>query len=253
VPLGGEVHIPAIGLGTWQIRGRRAAQVTASALGLGYRHIDTATMYRNEAEIGQALAGSGLRRDEVFVTTKMLAGDAGRERAALEASLRQLGLVQVDLWLIHWPPAASVLVRTWRQFLAARDAGLTRAVGVSNFSVAQVDELIRATGEAPALNQVPWSPSGHDQAFLAAMGDRGVVVEGYSPLKQTDLKNPVLTRIATRHQVTPAQVVLRWHLEHQIVVIPKSADPGRQAANLDLAGFTLDPAEVAEIDALSGT
>jgi len=157
----------------------------------------------------------------------------------------------VDLWLIHWPPAASALVSAWRAFLDARDAGLARAVGVSNFSLAQLDEVTRATGQAPSINQVDWSPSRHDETFLAGLRDRGVVAEGYSPLKGSNLRNPVLRRIADRHQVTPAQVVLRWHLEHGIVIIPKSGDPGRQAANLDLAGFTLDKAEVAEVDGLS--
>jgi diketogulonate reductase-like aldo/keto reductase len=122
---------------------------------------------------------------------------------------------------------------------------------VSNFSLAQLDEVTRATGQAPSINQVDWSPSRHDETFLAGLRDRGVVAEGYSPLKGSNLRNPVLRRIADRHQVTPAQVVLRWHLEHGIVIIPKSGDPGRQAANLDLAGFTLDKAEVAEVDGLS--
>jgi diketogulonate reductase-like aldo/keto reductase len=222
-----------------------------TALDLGYRHLDTATMYRNEAEVGRAVADSGLPREDVFVTTKMLSGAAGRERQSLDTSLRELRLDYVDLWLIHWPPAASALVSAWRAFLQAREAGLARAVGVSNFSLAQLDQVTRATGQAPSINQVDWSPSRHDATFLAGLRERGVVTEGYSPLKGSNLRNPVLRRIADRHQVTPAQVVLRWHLEHEIVIIPKSGDPARQAANLDLAGFTLDKAEVAEIDGLS--
>jgi diketogulonate reductase-like aldo/keto reductase len=214
VELGRGVSIPAIGLGTYALRGRRGYQAMRTALDLGYRHLDTATMYRNEAEVGRAVADS-------------------------------------DLWLIHWPPAGSALVSAWRAVLDAREAGLARAVGVSNFSLAQLDEVTRATGQAPSINQVDWSPSRHDPAYLAGMRDRGVVAEGYSPLKGSSLRNPVLRRIADRHRVTSAQVVLRWHLEHGIVIIPKSGDPGRQAANLDLAGFTLDPAEVAEIDGLS--
>jgi diketogulonate reductase-like aldo/keto reductase len=197
------------------------------------------------------VADSGLPREDVFVTTKMLASAAGRERQSLDTSLRELALDYVDLWLIHWPPAGSALVSAWRAVLDAREAGLARAVGVSNFSLAQLDEVTRATGQAPSINQVDWSPSRHDPAYLAGMRDRGVVAEGYSPLKGSSLRNPVLRRIADRHRVTSAQVVLRWHLEHGIVIIPKSGDPGRQAANLDLAGFTLDPAEVAEIDGLS--
>jgi 2,5-diketo-D-gluconate reductase A len=250
VSLGGGVSIPAIGLGTHALRGRRGYQAMRTALDLGYRHLDTATMYRNEAEVGRAVADSGLPREEVFVTTKMLASAAGRERQALDTSLRELRMDYADLWLIHWPPAASAVVSAWREFIGARDAGLALAIGVSNFTLAQIDEVTRATGEAPSINQVDWSPARHDPAFLAGMRDRGVVVEGYSPLKGSDLRDPVLRRIAGRHGVTPAQVVLRWHLEHGIVVIPKSGDPGRQAVNLDLAGFTLDAAEVAEIDRL---
>jgi diketogulonate reductase-like aldo/keto reductase len=139
----------------------------------------------------------------------------------------------------------------WRELLAARDEGLARAVGVSNYSAPQIDELAEATGEAPAVNQIPWSPSQHDPRLLAAMRERDVVVEGYSPLKGTNLRSPVLAGIAGRHGVTPAQVVLRWHVQHEITVIPKSADPARIAANIDLFGFSLDAAEMASIDAMA--
>jgi diketogulonate reductase-like aldo/keto reductase len=158
----------------------------------------------------------------------------------------------VDLWLVHWPPNDAASPAVWRELLACRDEGLARAVGVSNYSIAQIDELVEATGEAPAVNQIPWSPSQHDPGLLAAMGERDVVVEGYSPLKGTDLGSPVLAGIAAGHDVTPAQVVLRWHIEHEIAVIPNSANAGRIAANFDLFGFSLDPAEVARIDAMAG-
>src|SRR5439155_26040106 len=128
----------------------------------------------------------------------------------------------LDLWLIHWPPAGRARPEIWQQFLAARDDRLTREVGVSNYSVGQLDELIAATGEAPAVNQIPWSPSHHDPRLVAAHRDRGVVVEGYSPFRNTNLRDRVLAEIAQAHGVTPAQVVLRWHLQHEIVVIPKS-------------------------------
>ncbi|MEP7026944.1 MAG: aldo/keto reductase [Actinomycetota bacterium] len=252
VTLAGGVAMPTIGLGTWELRGKSGYQAMCTALELGYRHLDTATMYRNEAEAGRAIRDSGLDRGEVFATTKMLAGDAGREQQVITASLKALGTDYVDLWLVHWPPAASARVSAWRGFLAARDAGLARAVGVSNYSVAQVDELAEATGEMPSVNQVPWSPPEHDPKFLAAMAERGIVIEGYSPLKSTNLRDPVLARIAARHEVTPAQVVLRWHLEHGIVVIPKSADRRRLADNLAVAQFSLSDAEVAEVDGLRG-
>jgi 2,5-diketo-D-gluconate reductase A len=144
----------------------------------------------------------------------------------------------------------------WREFLAARDEGLARSVGVSNYSIAQIDELITANeggrggGRGPAVNQIPWSPSRYDPALLAAHADRGVAVEGYSPLKGTRLRDPVLTEIAARHHVTPAQVVLRWHLEHGITVIPKSSRPDRIKSNFDLFSFSLTPDEVARLDHL---
>jgi 2,5-diketo-D-gluconate reductase A len=250
ITLRGDVVMPMVGFGTWQLRGRSAYQSVLTALRDGYRHVDTATMYGNEAEVARAVRDSGLQRGDVFLTTKLRPGEAGREREALTASLRALGTDYVDLWLVHWPPRGSALVPTWRQLLTLRDEGLARAVGVSNYSLAQVDELISATGEAPAVNQIPWSPRDHDPRVLSGLRERSVVLEGYSPLKGSNLRDRVLAGIAAAHGVTPAQVVLRWHLEHEIVVIPKSADPDRIAANLDLFGFALDPAELARIDAL---
>jgi 2,5-diketo-D-gluconate reductase A len=251
VTLPGGPRMPMIGLGTWRLRGQAGHRAMLAALLAGYRHIDTATMYGNEDEVGRALADSGLPRDEVFITTKLPSGRAGHERATLTASLRALRTSQVDLWLVHWPPAARQLTGTWREFLALRDEGLARAVGVSNYSLEQIDRLIAATGQAPAVNQIPWSPARFDAALLAAHRERGVVVEGYSPLKGTDLTSPVLAGIARAHGVTPAQVVLRWHLEHEVVTIPKSGDPARIAANIDLLGFSLTGEEVARIDAMS--
>ena len=157
----------------------------------------------------------------------------------------------MDLWLIHWPPSAKELVPTWEALLAARADGLARAVGVSNFSTAQIDRITAATGEAPALNQVPWSPFEHDAARLAEHRERGVVLEGYSPFKRSDLRSATLVRVATAHGVTPAQVVLRWHLQHDIVVIPKSATPARIDENLDVFGFALADDEMSTLDGLS--
>ena len=246
--LDGGVAMPMVGFGTWQLRGHQAYDAVRYALRAGCRHIDTATMYRNEGEIGRAVKDSGLSRDEVFITTKLPPGNAGRERATLEASLHALGTSYVDLWLVHWPPRS--LVPVWREFTALRSEGLCRTAGVSNFSVAEVDEITKATGEKPAVNQVPWSPSRHDERTLSAFTSRGVIVEGYSPLKGTRLRDPALTSIAAAHGVTPAQVVLRWHLEHGIPVIPKSAHRERIEENLAVTGFSLTPEEVARIDRL---
>ena len=252
VTLAKDGPMPLLGFGTWQMTRARCRAAVLHALEVGYRHIDTATMYRNEHEVGRAVRDSGVARDELFITTKLPPGASGRGREMLDNSLRALGTDHVDLWLVHWPPRGRALVSTWRELLAARDLGLARAVGVSNHSIRQVDELTAATGETPQVNQIPWAPSLHDPALLAEHRRRGVVLEGYSPFKNTDLRHPVLAEIAARHGVTPAQVVLRWHIDHEVVVIPKSATPERIAANFDVFGFSLSPEELARIDRLSG-
>lgn len=250
VQIGDGVELPMVGFGTWQLGGRQAYDGVRCALAAGYRHIDTATMYGNEAEVGRALRDSGLDRREVFITTKLPPGRFGKERATLDESLASLGTGYVDLWLIHWPnrrPGSSL--QAWQEMRELRSAGLCRTIGVSNFRPDQIDELTKAAGETPAVNQVPWSPSEHDPRLLAAFRDRGVVVEGYSPLKHTNLKDRTLTEIAEAHGVTPAQVVLRWHIELGIVVIPRSKRPERIESNFDLLGFSLTEEEVERISA----
>ena len=242
--------MPLLGLGTWQARGRSAVAAVRSALEIGYRHVDTATMYGNEREVGQAVAESGVPRVDVFVTTKLPQGRAGRERATLEESLAALGFEYVDLWLVHWPPGGQARPDVWERLLELRDEGLAREVGVSNYSVAQLDELERATGRFPTVNQIEWSPPLFDFDVLDAHRSRGVQLEGYSPLKTTNLRDPRIARIAETHGVTPAQVVLRWHLEHRIVAIPKSTRPARIAENSSVFGFRLTPAEMETLDAL---
>ncbi len=252
VDLGRGVAMPMVGFGTWQVHGEQAYRAVRHALQAGYRHIDTATMYRNEDQVGRAIADSGLDRGDIFITTKLppsrLPGNAGRARATIAASLRALRTSYVDLGLVHWPPLRRASPQLWREFLAIRDERLARSVGVSNYSVAQIDELIDATGERPAVNQIPWSLPQYDPALLAAHAERGVAVEGYSSLKHTKLQDPVLSEIAARHGVTPAQVVLRWQLELGIIVIPKSVRPERIESNLDLFGFSLSAEEMARLN-----
>ena len=244
------VSMPLLGFGTWEMRGKEAQNAVAHALEVGYRHLDTARMYRNETEVGRALAASGLSRREVFVTTKMWPDRAGSERTSIEESLEALGLEHVDLWLIHWPPAGDARPDVWERFLEAQADGLARAVGVSNYTVGQLDELERATGQLPAVNQIEWSPALHDPRTLDEHRRRGVQLEGYSPLKTVDLRNRRLAEIAKAHDATPAQVVIRWHLEHRVVVIPKSANANRIAENADVLGFALSEDEVATLDSL---
>jgi 2,5-diketo-D-gluconate reductase A len=250
VTLTGAITMPVVGFGTWQLQGSAGYEAIRYALEVGYRQIDAATMYGNEAEVGRALRDSGLDRRDLFVTTKLPPGNAGRERATITASLRALGTDYVDLWLVHWPPRGRAAPRTWDAFLAAREDGLARAVGVSNYGIDEIDELIAATGQAPAVNQIPWSPFRHNPRLLTAHRERDVLVAGYSPLKGTNLRDAALARIADRHGVTPAQVVLRWHVEHGIPVIPRSAHRERIAANFDLLGFCLTAGETARLDVL---
>jgi len=241
-------QMPLIGFGTWQVTGRRGYEAIRYALEIGYRHIDTATMYGNEAEVGRALRDSGIPREDVYMTTKLPPSRHGRERSTLEASLRALGVDSVDMWLIHWPPRDSVKV--WQQFIALREAGLTRGIGVSNYSTRQLDQLITATGVTPQVNQIEWAPSLYDAELAAGHLKRGIVLEGYSALKNTNLSNAVLVKIAAAHDVSVAQVVLRWHIEHGFVAIPKSVTPDRIATNFDIFSFSLSEAEVSRIDGL---
>jgi 2,5-diketo-D-gluconate reductase A len=247
LPGGGAM--PLLGFGTWQITGQDCYDAVRSALDAGYRHLDTATMYRNEDEVGRALKDSGVPPSEVFVTTKV-PGGARDPRQTLDASLQRLGLDAVDLWLVHWPQGG-VREDLWRACIAARDAGKAEAIGVSNYSLQQIDQLTKATGEQPAVNQISWAPSLYDAAIERGHRERGVVLEGYSPFKNTDLDDPVLREVAEAHRVTPAQVVLRWHLDHGVVVIPKSATPERIEANCRITGFSLTDAEVRRIDGLA--
>ena len=175
-----------------------------TAIEAGYRLIDAAENYRNEDAVGQGIRDSGIDRSEVFLTTKIPPREAGRERATLSTSLAALGVDRLDLWLIHWPGGAGANLGMWQELLAAAEDGLTRDVGVSNYSAVQVDELVTQTGRAPAVNQIRWSPALFDPVRLAHSRDRGVVLEGYSPFRASDLADPVLVEIAAAHGVTAA-------------------------------------------------
>jgi 2,5-diketo-D-gluconate reductase A len=244
-------RMPLLGFGTWQISNRDASQATAYALQAGYRHIDTATMYQNESGIGKALASVAMPRESVFVTTKLPPAHAGRERRTLGESLTKLGLDYVDLWLVHWPPNGQAAPRVWQQFIRAQQEGLTKAIGVSNYSLRQIDELIQVTGVVPQVNQIRWGPSLYDPAMVSGLQQRGVVLEGYSPFKVSNLKDPTLVSIATRHDATAAQVIVAWHIAHGFVVIPKSVRRERIVANAAGVRIELTPEDVAMIDNLS--
>jgi 2,5-diketo-D-gluconate reductase A len=250
VTLTNGARMPLLGFGTWQIKGQDAVRATSAALETGYRHIDTATVYGNEREVGLALTSSGVPRGDVFVTTKCPPNRAGSELDTLRQSLELLQTDHVDLWLIHWPGDGSVNVDMWRAFVDARESGLAGEIGVSNFDVSLVDEVTKATGAKPAVNQVEWSPLLFDAETLAQHRKRDIALEGYSALRGGTLEHPTIVGIAERLGRTPAQVIIRWHLQHHVVVIPKSVKPDRIRSNADLAGFLLTDEDMATLDAL---
>jgi diketogulonate reductase-like aldo/keto reductase len=252
VALPGGSEMPLLGFGTWQITGKGAVRAASVALEAGYRHLDTATVYGNEKQVGRALEASGVPRGDVFLTTKCPPNRAGRELDTLKESLDLLQTDYVDLWLIHWPGQSSTNSDIWRAFVEAREAGLSREIGVSNFDTALIDLVTEAAGVAPAVNQIEWSPLLFDAGVLAAHQERNVVLEGYSALRGGTLDHPAIVAIADRTGRTPAQVIIRWHLQHRVVVIPKSVNPERILSNADVGGFSLDAEDMATLDALAG-
>jgi 2,5-diketo-D-gluconate reductase A len=251
---GRGVRIPQLGFGVFRIPPEETAQAVRTALETGYRHVDTAQAYRNEAGVAAGIAESGVAREDVFVTTK-LANDAhGHDNAitALEGSLRRLGFDYVDLYLIHWPlPAKDTFVRTWQGFEDILRAGKARAVGVSNFQPAHLDRLAEETSLVPAVNQIELHPALQQAELREYHRAHGIATEAWSPLAQAGvLGDPVLTGLAEKHGRTAAQIVLRWHVQLGNVVFPKSVSPGRMRENIDVFGFELDDEDMAEIGRL---
>ncbi|WUD78717.1 aldo/keto reductase [Streptomyces sp. NBC_00510] len=247
--------MPQLGFGVWQVPDDEAATAVATALEAGYRSIDTAALYRNERGTGRAIAASGIPREELFVTTKLWNTDQGHDNAlrAFDASLDKLGLDHVDLYLIHWPtPARGLYGETWRALEKIHADGRARAIGVSNFPVAQLQHLLDEGGVVPALNQIELHPNLPQSELRAFHAAHGIATEAWSPLGQGRglLDEPALAALAAKHGRTPAQVVLRWHLQLGNVVIPKSVTPSRIRENIDVFGFELDGEDLAAIEAL---
>jgi len=252
VTLNDGCQMPQIGFGVWQLSEEQVESAVLKALEVGYRHIDTAMIYGNEAGVGRAVRESGLPREEIFITTKLWNTDHERASQALEESLARLGLDYVDLYLIHWPKLGlDKRVEAWAAMERARAKGLIRSIGLSNFTPRFLDEILENGTVVPAVNQVEYHPTFQQRAVEAANAVAGVVTQAWSPLGQAkDLDNAVLQKIAKELGRTPAQVVLRWHLQAGRVVIPKSATPARIAENFAVTDFALTPEQVAAIDAL---
>jgi diketogulonate reductase-like aldo/keto reductase len=255
VTLNDGAWFPELGLGTYGLRDRGGTEAIVAAIESGYRLLDTAVNYENEREVGEAMRRSGVARDELLVTSKIPGRHHGRQQAidSIKGSLDLLSVARIDLELIHWPnPSVGRYVETWEGLIEAREAGMVRSIGVSNFTEAMLTELIEQTGVTPAVNQVelhPYFPQDELRAFHA---EHGIRTESWSPLAKRSelLTEQILTEIATVHDVTPSQVVLRWHTQIGSTPIPKSGDPDRQRENADVFGFTLTAPQVAAVSAL---
>jgi 2,5-diketo-D-gluconate reductase A len=251
--------IPQLGLGVWQTPAAATADIVAAALQAGYRHIDTASAYGNEAGVGQGLAQAGVARADVFVTTKLWNDSHGYDAAlkAARESLGRLKLDYVDLYLIHWPsPQRGLYAETWRALIELREQGLARSIGVSNFNADHLERIIGESGVTPAVNQIELHPRFQQQSLRDFHAAHGIATESWSPLGRAHLlDDPVIATIAARRRRTPAQVVIRWHLDEGLIVIPKTARRERLAENFDVFGFTLDDADheaIAGLDRADG-
>lgn len=254
-----HVRIPQLGFGVWQIPDDEVAAAIGTALETGYRHVDTARLYENEEGVGRALAkagmpgGSGAGERSVFVSTKLWNDDHRNVRAAFQASVRRLGLEVLDLFLIHWPAARGLAyVDAWRDMLALRAEGRVRAVGVCNFQIPHLEQLREWTGELPAINQIELHPYLQQHRLRAFHDEHGIVTESWSPLARGGdvLHDPVVASVAAKHGVSPAQAIIRWHLDVGSVVIPRSVTPARIRENFDVMGFRLDKEDLSAFAAL---
>jgi len=248
--------IPQLGFGVFKVDPAETERIVSDALEAGYRHIDTAAIYGNEEGVGRALAASGIARDELFITTKLWNSDQGTQSAfdAIDLSLEKLGLESVNLYLIHWPrPDLDRYLETWLAMEQIRDAGKATSIGVSNFHVPHLEKLLAGSSTVPAVDQLELHPTFQQRELRAWGAEHGMAIEAWGPLGQGkyDLFGlPAITAAAEAHGVSPAQVVIRWHLQNGIIVFPKSNSAERMRQNFDVFGFELDAAQMASIDAL---
>ncbi len=252
ITLNNGIKMPNIGFGTWQIPARQTPGAVLWALQTGYRLVDTSLVYWNEPEVGQAIRDSGLEREEIFVATKLEAEYQGGERAVkgFLRSLDNLDIGYIDLYLIHWP-VRGLGVETWKAMEDLLESGKCRAIGVSNYAVAHLQEVLEHGRVVPAVNQIEVHPFEYPQEVITFCQNNNIQVESYTPLGQGEnLSNPVITRAAERHERTPAQVVLRWHLQHGFIPIPRSVNRDHIADNFQVFDFVLSDEEMEDLDAL---
>jgi 2,5-diketo-D-gluconate reductase A len=249
--------IPQIGLGVWQAKdGDETRQAVCSAIESGYRLIDTAMVYQNEDSVGQGIIDSGVPREELFITTKLWNSDqgTGNVRAALQASLKRLKLDYIDLYLIHWPtPARNLYVDTWKEFEQLRSEGLIKSIGVSNFRIEDLERLKEESQTVPAINQIELHPNFQQTELRDYANHNGITIESWSPIggsKGDLLHNDTLGQIAAKYNKSPAQIVIRWHIQSGLVVIPKSVNPNRIKENIDVFDFELSPEDMLTVNAL---
>ncbi|HUR04145.1 MAG TPA: aldo/keto reductase [Nonomuraea sp.] len=250
------VQVPQLGFGVWQVPSDEAEQVVTTALEIGYRHVDTASAYRNEEGVGRAVRASGIPREKLFITTKLFNPDHGRAEEAFDESLSRLGLDYVDLYLIHWPlPKHGTYVQAWRSLEKIYRQGRAKAIGVSNFTVETLTRVIDETDITPSINQIELHPYFQQRQLREFHEANGILTEAWSPLGQGQglLGDPALAVLSEKYGKTPAQIVLRWHLQLGNVVIPKSVTPARIKENFEVFDFVLDTEDMAAIGALNTT
>lgn len=247
-------EIPQFGLGVYLVEPGETQRVVSEALDVGYRHIDTARIYNNEAEVGEAIAKSSIAREDLYVTTKLWNSDQTRAEDAFEESLDKLGLDRVDLYLIHWPQAMfGEALTAWKSLVKIAESGRATSIGVSNFEISDLQQLLDETGVVPAVNQIELHPLHQRKELAAFCAENGIAIEAWGPLAQgkSDLfEAPAIRNAAAAHGKTPAQVVLRWHVQQNRIVFPKTTRSERMIENAQLFDFALSESEIAAIDAL---
>jgi 2,5-diketo-D-gluconate reductase A len=242
--------MPLLGLGTWKLTGGEATRSVKDALKMGYHMVDTSGDYNNQREVGEGIRQSGIKRENLFLVTKVEEDDDAYQ--AVKNNLNELGLEYADLILIHRPPQHGVGEELWDGLIRAKDEGLTRDIGVSNYSIDQIDELIDASDEVPVVNQIEWSPFGHSKDMLKYCEDNDIIIQAYSPLTRAEhLDDAPINDLADKYEKTPAEIMIRWNIQHHVVPLIKSTTTDHLTENLNVFDFELQPEDIERLDGLN--